>query len=77
MKSKEIEKENITIGDYSVYVTGFPEKGVDSWSLTQFFEQFGPVVECTMAKRYKGCLFDFKKLAEINRKYQHKKYKNQ
>jgi hypothetical protein len=38
MKSKEIEKENITIGDYSVYVTGFPEKGIDEPKLRQFFE---------------------------------------
>ena len=74
-KAKHIERENILIGDYSVYVTNIPEKGITSFELkTYFAKKFGPIVECTMAKKYNGHLFDFQKLSDIYNLFQYEEY---
>ena len=57
---------NITAADYAVQAKGFPLYGVTQEDLKKHFEQFGVVAEVSIARKYNGNLFDYKKRASLS-----------
>lgn len=49
-------RKNVTLADYSVEIKGLPEYDTEKETLIKHFEQFGPVHEVFIARKYNGLL---------------------
>jgi len=56
------------MSDYSFKFSNFPESINDEKDIYDHFSQFGEVIEAGLARKYYGCLSNFKKEALINKK---------
>ena len=60
--------KNITLGDFSIEVTGIPSSGVTEENIREHFEKFGEVHEVTVTKIYDNALNLYKKRADLQNK---------
>jgi len=65
----QAEADDITAGDYAIYVEGFDPKKTTKAELTKHFNQYGKVVEVQFAKNFKGTFYKFVKLSKLQHNY--------
>lgn len=60
--------DNVTAGDYSVEIKGFPRKTIEKDKVKNHFARYGDIAEVYLSRIYDGRLSDYKKRAEISYK---------
>jgi hypothetical protein len=62
-------------GDYSIYVTGFPDDFINEEELRDHFKQYGEIVEVVLARRFRHIMINYMKRDKVNELFKKREIK--
>jgi hypothetical protein len=63
----KIKKTKQSPGDYSIYVTGFPDDFINEEEIREHFKQYGEIVEVVLTRRFKNMMNDYLEQDKVNK----------
>jgi hypothetical protein len=63
----QILKKKQSPGDYSIYVTGFPDNFITKEEIHEHFKKYGEIVEIVLTRRFKNMMKDYMQQDTVNK----------